>query len=121
MLNNLIKGAILLLFLLLSSVEAQPVGQRYYWADSLNITTTSTDTTFTYEWESVTMWSDTVDTWVKIGAPDVGSWASRRWIFLPAGLTITIGPRPQLKRLGVKTKNGKGVFNLIGYKTRKQY
>lgn len=114
-------GAVALLFLLLSIAQAQ-VGDRYYWADTLNISTTERDTTFSTEWEEVTMYSDSVDCWVKIGAPDVGSWSSRRWIFLPAGLSINIGPRPRLKRVAVKTVSaGSGVFNLIGYKKEAQY
>lgn len=114
-------GILGFLFLLLSTTQAQ-VGNRYFWADTLNITTTERDTTFDSEWEEVTMYADSVDTWIKIGAPDVTSWSARNWIFLPAGVSITIGPRPRLKRLSVKTVSaGSGIFNLLGYKTTAQY
>lgn len=112
--------AFLLLFLFSSMVLGQ-LGNRYFYSDTLNITTAERDTTWDTSWEVATIYSDTLDLWLKVGAPDVGSWSSRNWFKLEAGLTLTMGPTPKLKRLSVKTVNGTGVLYIIGYKKTRQF
>ena len=112
---------ILTILLLFSTIGYGQLGNRYFWSKDLAITTTEVDTTFDTSWEVCTIMSDTLDIWLKIGAPDVGSWSSREWFKLEAGMALTIGPTPKLKRMAVKTVNGTGFVYLIGYKKSRQY
>ena len=114
------KKYLLFLFLFPILSFAQ-LGNRYFQADTLNITTVAVTETWTDVWEQVVLFADTVDVYIKIGAPDVGDWASRHWIFLPEGRTISIGPVPKLKKIEVKTGGGTGVFYIIGYKKEEQF
>jgi len=111
----------ILLFVLPSIINAQSLGARYFWCDTLNLTTSVTDTTWATEWEYATIWTDTVDCYVRIGAPDYGDWTSRNYLYLPNGLTLSIGPTPQLKRLAAYLPNGTGVLYIAGYKKTRQY
>ncbi|KKN01524.1 hypothetical protein LCGC14_1126920 [marine sediment metagenome] len=106
---------ILFLFLIPGIVNAQ-LGNRYFHADTLNATTAERDCTWTDVWQVVVIYADTVDLWVKIGAPDVGNWASRNWILLEEGNNLSIGPSPNLKKLAWKTDSGTGVVYVLGYK-----
>jgi hypothetical protein len=92
------------------------LGNRYFVYDTLAVTVTAVDTTWSTEWEVATIYADTVALYIKVGAPDVGGWSERPWIYLPAGLALSIGPTPKLKRLSVKTFSGSGVCYIIGYK-----
>ena len=65
--------------------------------------------------------SDTLDMWLKVGAPDVGGWSSRNFFKLEAGMALSIGPTPGLKRLAIKTEEGVGYIYIIGYKKTRQY
>ena len=85
------------------------------------MTTVATDTTFPVVWEVATVYSDTLDMWLRVGAPDVGDWSSRVYFKLESGLTLTIGPTPKLKRLDFKAVNGSGYIYIIGYKKSRQF
>ena len=111
---------LLFTFLTLGVTNAQ-LGDRFFWSDSIAITVTAIDCTWTDSWEVATIMSDTLDLWVRIGAPDVGSWSSRNYFRLEAGMALTIGPTPRLKRLDVKAVNGSGFVYVIGYKKLRQY
>jgi hypothetical protein len=111
---------ITILLLLCTGVQAQ-LGDRYFHSDSIAITTVEVDTSWDTSWEVATIMSDTLDLWLKLGAPDVGSWASRNWFKLEAGMALTIGPTPKLKRMSVKCTNGSGYVYVIGYKKARQY
>ena len=111
----------LLILFLFSSIGYGQLGNRYFWSDSIYITTNVTDTTFDTSWEVATVYSDTLDIWLKVGAPDVGSWSSRNPFKLEAGLTLTIGPTPKLKKLSVWTVNSTGYLYIIGYKKVRQF
>ncbi len=111
---------LLFTFLTLGIVNAQ-LGNRYFWQEKIATTTAATDTTFPIEWEVATVYSDTLDMWFKVGAPDVGSWASRIYFKMESGLTLTIGPTPKLKRLAFKTVNGTGFIYIIGYNKSRQF
>lgn len=102
------------------SVQGQ-IGQRYLWADSMSVSTIAADSTFGQRWETVTMWTDTVAIYFRAGAPDVTSWSSRDWIYLPVGSSITFGAATPLVRLEVKTVSGTGKLFMIGNKTKRQY
>lgn len=106
---------------LINPVESHAqLGTRYFHADTISVTTSATDTTYSTVWEVATIYSQ-VDLKVRIGAPDVGSWESRHWFVLTSGLALTIGPSPNLKRIEVKTISGSGVCYIIGYKTERQF
>lgn len=103
-------------FTLLPLVTNAQLGNRYFHADTLNATTAARDCTWSDVWQVVVIYADTVDLWVKIGAPDVGNWASRNWILLEEGNNLSIGPSPNLKKLTWKTDAGTGVVYVLGYK-----
>jgi len=113
-----------LLFMLLfipAILQAQSLGDRYFWCDTLNLSTSVVDTTWDDYWELATIYTDSLDCKVKIGAPDYGSWTNRHYTYLPAGLSLTIGPSPRLKRLAAVLNNGTCTLYIIGYKAVRQY
>ena len=107
---------ILILFLFLPNITRGQLGNRYFHGDTLNATTTARDCTWADVWQVVSIYAGGVDIWVKIGAPDVGNWASRRFLFIEEGQVLTIGPSPNLKKLTWKTDAGTGVVYVLGYK-----
>jgi len=111
---------ILLLLVLVSPIYGQ-LGSRYAHVDTLHVNTSANDTTWTTAWEQVVLTTDTADVYIKIGAPDVGSWASRDWFLLRNGSTLTIGPSPKLKKIEYKTLAGSAVLYILGYKKERQY
>lgn len=115
------RSTVILLLFLPSLLFAQ-LGNRYFHCDTLNInTTTARDTTWSQEWEIATIYTDTLNVDLRVGAPDVGSWSSRNLFYLESGMSLTIGPTPKLKRLWVKARNGTGVCYIIGYKKTRQF
>ena len=110
-----------LVILLFSSMAFSQLGNRYFHTDTLNISTSARDTTWTTSWEVATIYADTVNVMLTIGAPDVGEWASRLPMYLETGMSLTIGPTPKLKRLKVSTTTGVGVLYIVGYKKARQY
>jgi len=113
----ILLGIFILCFVSITNAQ---YGSRYMHVDTLQISTTERDTTWTVPWELVTFYTDTVAINIKVGAPDIDSWATRTWLYLENGAALTIGPAPNLKRLTVKTVSGTGVLYLIGYKRSKQ-
>lgn len=123
--RRLALAFLFLLFLvpsfLVPSLQGQTLGNRYFHCDTLNVTTTARDCTWTNEWEVATIYSDSVDVDMRIGAPDVSSWSSRNWMRLQDGSSLMIGPTPSLKKITVKTTTGTGILYIIGYKKVRQY
>ncbi len=111
---------LLFTFLTLGITNAQ-LGDRFFWQEKIAITTVETDCTWTDSWEVATIMSDTLDVWLRLGAPDVGSWSSREFFRLEAGMALTVGPTPALNRMSVKAVNGSGYIYVIGYKKLRQY
>ena len=108
---------LLFLFMVFSSMVFAQLGNRYFHCDTLNTSTSAADSTWDTAWEMATIYSDSVDLYLKIGAPDVGNWSDRKWIFLPQGLALSIGPTPKLKKLEYKTTGAStGVVYVLGYK-----
>lgn len=109
------------LFALSGSVAAQ--GNLYLWQHAIAVGTAEQDSAWTgsTEWYDVTIYADTVDTWLTFGAPDTTSWSSRDAILLKAGTSIYIGPSTRLRRMLFSTVSGSGVFYLVGRKKRAQY
>ena len=110
-----------LLFFLFLLVVVGSAQTRYAWTDTLNINTVGTDTTWDDAWVTATIYCDTTDILLRVGAPDVGSWTSRNWIRLNTGMAYSIGPSPGLKRMHAKTINGTAVLYIIGTKKVRQY
>ena len=109
----------LFLLLILPLMAEAQFGNRYFWCDTLNATTTARDCTWTDVWEVATIYGD-ADMLLRIGAPDVGNWTSRRWVSIEEGLALTIGPSPNLKKITWKTASGTGVLYVVGYKESAQ-
>jgi hypothetical protein len=110
-----------LCLLFTSTLFGQTFGLRYLHVDSLSVSTTAVDTTWELQWEEVTVVADTVDLYIRFGAPDYGSWTSRTWFRLNSGMSISIGPSPKLKKIEIKTVSGTGIVYFIGYKRERQY
>ena len=108
------------IFLLIGTSEAQ-LGSRYFWCDTIGISTTHVDTIFSDDWELATIFSDTLDVWLKVGAPDYSGWVDRNPFKLEAGMSLTIGPTPKLKRLEAWVDDSSGFLYIIGYKTERQF
>lgn len=111
---------IFVLFILVSRSYGQ-LGSRYFHCDTLVISTAQYDTTWSVPWEQVFFYSLNDDIRVKIGAPDVGSWSSRNWMYLPPKVGIVIGPSPRLKKLSIKSTSGTDTVYVFGYKKERQY
>lgn len=107
---------ILIILLFIPALTNAQLGNRYFHGDTLNATTTARDCTWTDVWQVVSIYAGGVDIWVKIGAPDVANWNTRRFLFLEEGQVMTIGPSPNLQKLTWKTDAGTGVVYVIGYK-----
>ena len=98
-------------------VGKSQLGNRYFHADTLQVSTTARTATWSDVWQFATIYADTIDVYLRVGAPDVGNWGSRNEIFLPEGLTLSIGPSPNLRKLAYRTTAGTGVIYVLGYKT----
>lgn len=120
------KVLLKILFVTLIPLAAQAqtgstFGKNYVWQDSLSVNTTGRDSTFAIQWESVSIWCEDGDALVKIGAPDVGSWSSRKFVRLTEGMVMRFGPETKLVRLQFKGATGAVRFYFLGYKKSKQF
>ena len=100
---------------------AQVLGNMYLWQDSVKTTTVAKDSFFTYRWESVTIYTDTIDIWYRAGAPDTASWSSRDWMKLETGSSLYFGPSTKLRRFEWKARTGVGFIFFVGNKRRAQF
>ena len=112
----------LLSILLLAPIvaDAQVLGTKYLWTDSIKVTTTAIDCTFTQRWESITFWFDGCDATIKVAAPDTFGFTNRCSIKLYEGVPYSFGPATPLKRLLMKASVDSGTCYLVGYKTIRQ-
>ena len=85
-----------------SGLSKAQFGSRYMHIDTLQISTTERDTTWSTVWEFVTLYTDTVSINIKVGAPDIDNWSTRKWLYIENGAALSIGPAPNLKMLTVK-------------------
>ena len=111
----------IVLVLMAIGLIAQSLGSRYLWTNKIAVSSSHVDSTFSKRWEYVTIYSDTLDLWLKIGAPDTSGWSSRDAIMLKAGTSITFEQPAYLKRLEMWTVSGSGYAYLVGIKTSKQH
>ncbi len=109
--TNLTQGAL----------SAQTLGSHYFWANSYTVSGTSIDQYFSDPWEYCSIYADTVDVLLRIGAPDTTSWSSRTWIYLPSGSTIEFSPFIKLRRIEAKTVSGTGTLYIVGFKRKPQF
>lgn len=115
------KKLIFILLALVTFAGTQSLGTRYLWADKIAITTAAVDSFFVTRWEFVTIYSDTLDLWLKFGSPDTASWASRDWMKLEAGTSFSFEAPMYLKGLSYKTVTGSGFIYIMGGKKVAQY
>ena len=115
------KLIVLILLIVASFALSQSLGNRYLWTTTLSVSGVHTDTTFSKRWEYVTIYSDTLDLWMRIGAPDTSGWSSRDSIKLMAGTSLTLEQPAYLNRLEIWTVSGSGNAYLVGIKTTKQH
>lgn len=115
------KKIILFVLTALVIVGAQSLGSRYLWTDKVSVSAVAVDSTFQTRWEFVTIYSDTLDLWLKIGAPDTSGWSQRDFIKLGAGTSLSFEAPMYLKRLEFKTVTGSGYIYMIGGKKVVQY
>lgn len=111
---------LLTILLFLGSANAGTFDQRYFWCDSIPVSGTHQDSAFAVEWDQVTIYSDSVDLWLRAGAPDVANWSDRKAFLHKNGAYHSWGPANKLKRLEFWTKAGTGVIYLVGFKKSRQ-
>jgi hypothetical protein len=87
----------------------------------MQVSPTENTKTWSTEWEHVVVYSDTLDVYLKIGAPDTTSWDSRLFFYLPASFVTSFGPSPGLKKVTAKTLVGTCVLYFVGEKKVRQY
>lgn len=102
--------------------EAQSVKSRFAVCDSLALTTAAADSTFTYPWESLTIWTVGCDAYYKIEINRQDELDDDPWFRIDEGSFITITKNQALGisgvyRLRVKTVTGTGAMFLFGTKT----
>jgi len=116
---------ILVLFLLpLTGAEAA----TYTWTDSLTVTTTAFDTTFsTARWASCSLWAVDCDVRIRFGTTpsDTVSWSDKSWVELKEGQVMNFVPyepyfHNSLLRLQAKAVSGSGTVYISGLKTKYQ-
>jgi len=103
------------------AVSAQALGNFYTWSDSLATSTTAVDCTFATRWENVLIWAVGADLYVRVGAPDVSSWSSRKWVRVLDGMGLSYGPATKLTRFEYKTVSGSGAIFFSGTKRSAQF
>ncbi len=102
--------------------EAQTLGTKYTWIDSLHVTVTKGDTILPIRYEQCSMWFVGCNGLVKIGGEsDTTEFASRYWLPLEAGQVLSAGPADRLKRLWFKAAADSGTLWIIGYKNFPQW
>lgn len=112
----------LLITLAISNLlEAQTLGNRYYWQENFSVSTAVLDTTFTDAYESCVIYSDTLDLDIKVGAPDTSNVTSQGYLRLNAGRSLVFESPLRLKRVYVKTVNGSGKMYIVGIKKTSQF
>ena len=113
--------ALTMLLTLTSLANGQVLGSHYFWANKVYVTSTPVDSTFKQPWEYCSVYADTIDVYIKVGAPDTSKWNSREWIYLSKGSSIEFSPFVRLRRLAVKAATGTGNVYIIGFKKKPQY
>ena len=103
-------------------VEAQSVKSRFIVSDSLALTTSEIDSTFTYPWESVTIWAVGCDALIKIEINKQDDFTDDSFVRIDDGSFITITKNRELGISGVyrvmtKAVSGTGILYMIGTKT----
>lgn len=96
-----------------NSVDPNQSFGYYTWTDSNTVTTseitlTASNTSYT----NLTIYTDTVDVWIKVNT-------SKTFILVSAGVPFSFGPQDQVSSITVKTRTGTGLFFTIG--TKRQY
>lgn len=116
----------LILFLFLTTLsfahnaDAQLLSTRYYWSDSLHVTTTTIDCTFTERWDYVSFWADSCDIYYKAAAPDTNGITTRPRQLLYEGQVKSFGPATPLKRIIIYASSDSGTVWIEGYKRKRQ-
>jgi len=101
------------------------------WTDSLAVSTSSSDTTFsTQRWETATLIFSGCDGWIKyaLSSRDTLGWSDdshgKKWFYLGEGQTLSITANKELRipglwRLEYKAALGSGALFITG--TKKYY
>lgn len=107
------------------SAEAQILGNHYVWQHRIAITSTAQDSLFDVKWEYVTIWTDSLDWYLKSGASSSGvdttSWSSRDYVRHSGGDAVVFGPGVYLRRAWFRTVTGSDYINFFGLKKSSQY
>jgi len=114
MYSFLIVGAIVwLLTVGVRGLAATP-RQLYWQVQEFDISTTHLDTTWSTPWVTATIVVDTVDCWVKFGAPDTTSWDDDDWGPLFIGMSYGFESDTPLRRMEIYTVSGTGKCWVMG-------
>lgn len=112
--------AFVALLALASSAGAQILSTRYYWSDSIKVTTTPVDCTFAEKWDYISFWADSCDVFYKAAAPDTNGITNRPRQLIYEGQVKSFGPATPLKRLIIWAASDSGVVRIEGYKRVRQ-
>ena len=110
----------MLILALTCIASAQLLSTRYYWSDSIKVTTVAVDCTFTEKWDYVTFWPDSCNILYVAGAPDTSGFTQREPQYLYDGQVKSFGPATPLKRLKLWAASDSGTIWMEGYKRVRQ-
>lgn len=125
--GSLVCLVLMLVLVLLcpSDGSCQILGNSYTWQDTIVISGTAIDSLYTVKWESISMWADSVDWYIIVGASargvDTTSWSSRIPTLINAGDIFVIDDGKKLRRAKFWTRSGTGTMNVLGEKKTSQY
>ena len=116
-----------LLFSILFSANKPVLSQTSTWIDSLAVTTTEVDTTFSPRWNGCCLWFDNCTGLVRFGTTttDTVSWSSKKWFKLEENQVMRFMINEyynanHLWRLEYKAVSGTGILYIVGYKNAYQ-
>jgi len=118
----LFKGFLALIILLGISNFAFSQATTYAHTDSIKVTTTAFDSTFTERWQTASLFSVGCDLWLKMAFSSLDtSLTSDQWLRLDEGVTLTITKNTflgiqGLRRLSAKAVADSGVVYIVGTK-----
>lgn len=120
-LAHVLTGLCLLLTFHAGDGRGQALGVQYVWQDSATVGVTGADSLFSTVWETVNIFCDGGNGWIKIGAPDTSNWGLRHWTHLKENQVVTLEPSTKLRRIKFKAETGKVTFYFVGTKRKPKW
>ena len=112
---------VIVLFFLLSPFTLQSQ-TLYQWSDSLAVSSTAVDTTFSPMWNGCTLMFEGGDGWIKVGTTpaDTVGWSTKSWVKVAQRQPYYVWPTDhhpnRLRYLKYKVASGTAALFITGYK-----